>query len=152
MILNLTQHPATPEQQAQGVVDISDPEEHKKLLEALTFDEIPSMDEMDERAETIGLIVRHFRSAHPECRSVMIGGAPFFDRALHHELVELDFSDEEIDEEENVYLQVLYAFSRRESVERKNPDGSVQKINVFRHVGFVPAWIHYENRNIVDEP
>lgn len=31
----------------------------------------------------------------------------------------------------------VYAFSKRESKEEKLPDGSVKKINVFKHVGFV---------------
>ena len=33
----------------------------------------------------------------------------------------------------------LYAFSVRESVEVHNPDGSVSKNNVFRHLGFIEA-------------
>ena len=38
----------------------------------------------------------------------------------------------------------LYAFSRRESVEEWQPDGSVRKINIFRHDGFVlpPAAVY----------
>ena len=33
----------------------------------------------------------------------------------------------------------LYAFSRRESREETDPDGSVRKVAVFRHLGFYPA-------------
>jgi hypothetical protein len=34
----------------------------------------------------------------------------------------------------------LYAFSRREVQEEPQPDGSVKKVSVFRHVGFVQLW------------
>ena len=34
-------------------------------------------------------------------------------------------------------VPAVYAFSVRESVEQPQPDGSVRKVNVFRHVGFV---------------
>lgn len=37
----------------------------------------------------------------------------------------------------NVGVQPVYAFSVRESVEQTQPDGSVRKINVFRHSGWV---------------
>jgi hypothetical protein len=33
-------------------------------------------------------------------------------------------------------IRPAYAFSMRESAEKTLPDGSVQKINVFKHVGF----------------
>ena len=36
-------------------------------------------------------------------------------------------------------IKPLYAFSVRESVESTEPDGSVIKRNVFRHMGFVEA-------------
>ena len=31
----------------------------------------------------------------------------------------------------------MYAFSVRDSVEQTQPDGSVRKVNVFKHIGFV---------------
>lgn len=36
-------------------------------------------------------------------------------------------------------IEPVYAFSTRESVEQTQADGSVRKVNVFRHTGFVPA-------------
>ena len=36
-------------------------------------------------------------------------------------------------------LRPVYAFSQRVSVEQQQPDGSVRKTNVFRHIGFVGA-------------
>ena len=36
-------------------------------------------------------------------------------------------------------IRPLYAFSVRESVEETLPDGSVRKVAVFRHKGFVEA-------------
>ena len=56
----------------------------------------------------------------------MIGGAPFFMSALERALLD-------------VGITPLYAFSIRESVEKAAEDGTVTKINVFKHVGFVEA-------------
>jgi len=36
-------------------------------------------------------------------------------------------------------IEPVYAFSVRESIEQTQPDGSVRKVNVFRHAGFVDA-------------
>jgi len=54
----------------------------------------------------------------------MIGCAPYFMRPLARALLAVN-------------LRPLYAFSIRESVERIRADGSIEKVNVFRHVGFV---------------
>ena len=54
----------------------------------------------------------------------MIGGAPFLLPILAEELRE-------------VGIDPLLAFSRRDTVEQTQPDGSVRKVAVFRHVGFV---------------
>ena len=54
----------------------------------------------------------------------MIGGAPWLMGTLETKLREYG-------------IQPMYAFSRRESVEQKQPDGSVRKVNVFRHAGWV---------------
>ncbi len=117
-ILNLTQHPATPEQLEAGVVDlIGESLEHMKAL--LTFHEIPSWLEMRERASELVMIARDggFEAA-------MLGGAPFFMPMLH-EMCHIES------------VKPLYAFSKRESVETVMEDGSTRKTNVFRHVGFV---------------
>ena len=58
----------------------------------------------------------------------MIGGAPFFMGALEAALYRRD-------------LTPLYAFSRREVVEKATDDGAVTKTAVFRHEGFVAGGI-----------
>ena len=115
-IANLTQHPATPEQQAAGVVPIARP-----VSELLTFDTLPTREEMQERAEQLAEIVQQHGLRHG-----MIGGAPFFMAPLERAL-------------RSKGITPLYAFSRRESVETTEPDGSVRKTQVFRHLGFVEA-------------
>lgn len=73
-IWNLTQHLATQEQKAGGVVDL--PERlRKKVIELLTFDSLPERAELHERAAKIVMVAKEV------CREnqlVMIGGAPFF--------------------------------------------------------------------------
>lgn len=140
-IINLTQHQATPEQVAAGVFDL--PTILRGYLsELLTFDAIPSAEEIKARANDIaimaamlargadraeeadGAVAENDRGAL--ARYAMIGGAPYLMAPL-----EIALCDNEI--------QPLYAFSVRESVEQEQPDGTVRKINIFRHAGFVPA-------------
>ena len=139
MILNLTQHPATPEQLAAGVFDPT-PEERAEIVALLTFDALPQKGEIEDRADALALTALAILSARfralPLCEqerrleegecgyfSVM-GGAPYLMPHLERELV-------------NKGIHPLYAFSVRESVEETLPDGSVRKTNVFRHNGFV---------------
>lgn len=129
MIINLTQHEATPEQISNGVLDV--PETLKAdLVSALTFTTLPNAKEIAERAEIVSSIALRARAAlctrfiDMRIRHVMIGGAPFFMSALERSL-------------QSVGLTPLYAFSKRESVEETQPDGSVVKKNVFKHEGFV---------------
>lgn len=124
MILNLTQHPATPEQLAAGVVDLP-PSKRAELSMLLTFDTLPTRQDVDARATQIAsLALMYVDGEEP---AVMIGGAPFLMSALE---VAMD----------HVGITVVYAFSRRESVEEALPDGTVRKNALFRHAGFVPAW------------
>lgn len=137
-ILNLTQHPATAEQVAAGVVDLT-PDERRQLHQLLTFEELPSAEELEERAEEIEILARRAFDGDPHLDAVMIGGAPFLMAPLERSLkAEHELADEHASEPP-FRPQVLYAFSRRESVEERQPDGSVRKINVFRHAGFVSA-------------
>lgn len=115
--INLTQHMATPEQKADGVVDIANPTERTILLECLHFDEIPDTTELSRRAEALADIGLHGDAA-------MIGGAPYLMAPLERELLKRG-------------VPPLYAFSKRESMEEVQPDGSVKKTLVFRHLGFV---------------
>lgn len=117
-IVNLTQHSSTPEQRAHGVVDLEG-KEREELLELLTFNELPTQSEVRERAERIADLT----STHG-CEAAMIGGAPYLMGPLEAALRERGITP-------------LYAFTKRESVEEVQPDGSVRKTAVFRHAGFI---------------
>lgn len=117
-ILNLTQHAATSDQVAVGVFKPADKREVQALL---TFNEIPSTEEIKERAEKLADIVRKEGYA-----SAMIGGAPYLMGALEAELKKRNVTP-------------LYSFTKRESVETVNEKGEVVKTAVFRHVGWVKA-------------
>lgn len=52
MILNITQHPATPEQIAAGVVDLP-ADKRAALCSLLTFDALPTRAAIEEAAESI---------------------------------------------------------------------------------------------------
>ena len=129
MILNLTQHVATPEQVAAGVVDLP-PAERQWLAQALTFECVPSQEALHTRAEAIASFAGEqgiLSGAFDEelgFGQVMVGGAPFFMAPLERALAARR-------------LQPLYAFSKRVSVEVTQPDGTVVKTNEFRHEGFV---------------
>ena len=115
-ILNLTQHQATPEQLAAGVVE---PADKKQVVDLLTFDSIPTPAEMRDRAAKLAAI-----AAEAGVEAAMIGGAPFFMAPLERALLEAG-------------VEPVYAFSLRVTEEVTQPDGSVRKTSVFRHAGFV---------------
>jgi len=121
-ILNLTQHTATKEQVEVGVVE---PQDKAAVQELLTFDSIPSRDEMVERARKLGNIV-----VDSGCSKAMIGGAPYFMGVLEAYLYHFG-------------VKSLYAFSKRVSVETV-VDGVVTKTNVFKHQGFVVGGVGKE--------
>jgi hypothetical protein len=129
MILNLTQHVATDEQKAQLVVEPRMTKE--KIKKLLTFEEIPTNEEIEARATKLAEIAVSEASMYAGdtdnvvwITRVMLGGAPFFMGALEKAVRECGFTP-------------VYAFSKRESEEIPQPDGSVRKIAVFRHLGFV---------------
>lgn len=128
MIINLTQHAATSEQLAAGVVDL-DASQKAYVSNLLTFVGLPTMAEVQDRAATLAAFCCIFADAEAEegeevC--AMIGGAPFLMAALESELKSSD-------------IKPCYAFSERVSEEQAQEDGSVRKVNVFKHVGFVWA-------------
>lgn len=130
MFLNLTQHPASAEQIAAGVVDLP-AAQRQALTEALTVDALPGREAIEARCDYIAeLACQHGLGGddsddqHPAM--AMIGGAPWMMRALEDALIACG-------------IEPVYAFSVRESIEQTQPDGSVRKVNVFRHAGFVPA-------------
>lgn len=124
MVLNLTQHQATSEQRAAGVFDLH-PQHLAKLRDLLTFDALPSPEDVALDAEIAADLAADV-AAVAGCRRIMIGGAPFLMATLERELRKRG-------------LVPVYAFSRRESVEETMPDGTVRKTTVFRHEGFVTA-------------
>ena len=124
LIINLTQHKATDEQADSGVFDITTCSDI--LREALTFDSLPSQEEIRLRANTIADLATVCKSSDGEPAShAMIGGAPYLMAPLESALRAKG-------------IVPLYAFSVRESVE-KVIDGATVKTNVFRHAGFVSA-------------
>lgn len=116
LVLNLTQHQATPEQVAAGVLE---PENKAAIQAAITFDTLPTCQEIENRATLVAAIAKG-----SSCSKAMIGGAPFFMSALERQLLK-------------VGVTPLYAFSERVSIEESLPDGTVKKTNIFKHVGFV---------------
>lgn len=118
MILNFTQHKATQEQRDSGVVDSY--ECHQEYIgRLLTFDTIPSKKELQDRATECASIIQFLGFD-----KVMIGGAPFFMSYLEKALRDRGITP-------------MYAFSTRVSSEVEQPDGSIRKVNVFNHIGFV---------------
>lgn len=115
-ITNLTYFDATPSQIKDGVTNLSDPSEIRELL---TFSDIPTKEEIRDRAERIAII-----AVQAGNEKAMIGGAPYLMSALEEELEERG-------------IDPVYSFSKRESKNITNTDGSVTKQNVFRHLGFI---------------
>lgn len=128
MILNMTQHRATPEQVQAGVEDMG--LLHAWLCELLTFEDLPSSEELESRVDSLVDLALHsieHKAVHGiTCFQVMIGGAPFLMAPLQKALAWK-------------WIEVLYAFSKRESVETVCEDGSIRKTSVFKHAGFVRA-------------
>jgi hypothetical protein len=130
-ILNLTQHQATTEQIEAGVIDL--PADIIPIVRnLLTFDTIPTSDEMNARAHDIAVIAADCAASEDRgdnagfALSAMIGGAPFFMTTLERALL-------------NAGITPVYAFSVRDSREEPDGNGGVRKVNVFRHVGFIEA-------------
>ena len=121
MIVNLTQHAATPEQSAQGVVDLP-ADQRATLIDRLTVDTLPTQAEIEARCSDIAMLAALASDQHPA--AAMIGGAPWMMSALESALADQG-------------IKPIYAFSVRESIQQTQADGSVRKVNVFRHAGFV---------------
>lgn len=125
-ILNLTQHKATPEQIEAGVFDLEG-EKLQRLKELLTFTMKPIPSEIKERAVAIAELAVAQKGEDWKGFEVMIGGALWLMKPLIEELIRRG-------------LVPLFAYTEREVVEEKQPDGSIKKTAIFRHEGFVRAW------------
>ena len=119
-ILNMTQHNASPEQIAAGVIEPA-AEIKENIRKLLTFNSLPSCEEIKERAKALAEIAEDAGVG-----KVLIGGAPYLMAPLEAELIHRG-------------ILPLYAFSIREVVEETLPDGTIKKVTKFRHAGFVPA-------------
>lgn len=117
-MLNMTQHAATADQLKAGVVEPSAAVK-KDVQGLLTFDNLPSKRERLAAAKKLAEI-----AATQGAQVVMIGGAPWFMRDLEDALLARG-------------IQPAYAFSSRASEEHHLPDGTVRKVQVFRHEGFI---------------
>jgi len=117
-ILNLTQHVATPEQIAAGVFEPTSPPK-KVVQDALTFNDLPNDRVISQRARQLANIALMHNATH-----AMIGGAGYLIPELETELF-------------RVGIIPLHSFTKRETVEETQPDGSVKKTAIFRHVGWV---------------
>lgn len=110
-IFNLTQHEATPDQIRSDVVEPN--WKVKDMIKCLlTFDSIPSGEEMEEKSEKLAEIASQYKTA-------MIGGAPFFMSFLEKALIRNGITP-------------CYAFTKRITDEK---DGV--KKSVFKHEGFI---------------
>lgn len=123
-IINLTQHRATPEQLAAGVVDLP-AQDFEKLKELLTFDKAPNNNQKLFRALKVANLAKaHMLNDHTSLNCAMIGGAPFFMSALEKAL-------------ECSNITHVYSFSARVSSEITLDDGTVTKTSEFKHLEFV---------------
>jgi len=80
-ILNLTQHMITREQENKGVFE-PELEDKNKIKELLTFNDIPSKQEINKRAKELTKIAKKY----DDVKKVMIGGALFLMSFLEREL------------------------------------------------------------------
>ena len=120
MIINLTQHSASAEQLTAGVVNMED---QKLVSDLLTFNELPSIEQIINKAETLASLIDAPCGTH-----VMIGGAPWLMVPLINSLKKRGFVP-------------VFAFSKRVSIETVQPDGSIKKTSVFKHEGFIEVII-----------
>lgn len=127
LIINLTQHQATAEQLQAGVVDLPE-KRRQQLCQLLTFEEIPTAQELQERAKAIvdlPFVVESVEDmVKPMPEKALIGGAPFFMSYLEEEL-------------KAAFIQPIYSFTKREVYVTTQPDGTIVKTAVFKHIGFV---------------
>lgn len=115
-ILNLTQHAATPDQVSAGVVEPSD---KKAVGSLLTFHSAPDKGELSRRSDSLTAM-----AVNAGVTTAMIGGAPYLMAPLEKAL-------------KAAGIMPVYSFSERRSSEQTQPDGSVQKVNIFVHTGWV---------------
>lgn len=112
MIKNLTQHPPSAGQDSVTGVDAA-------AIVLLHFAVLPSADDIIERAEALAALAAGHSHA-------MVGGAPYLMGPLVAAL-------------QSAGITPLFAFTERRSVEETLTDGTVRKVSIFAHVGWVEA-------------
>lgn len=126
-LYNLTQHNATAEQVAMGVIDL-DGALKEQLIEAITFTGLPTASDVEVKASKLRKIMLSIMDTDEEA-CFMVGGAPYLMAQLGNTK---RFSVK------HFQSRIYFAYSDRVSEEVHNPDGTVTKVNVFKHLGFVP--------------
>jgi hypothetical protein len=120
-ILNFTQHATSPEQEADGVLDMP-AVLRRELSQALTFYGIPTANTIRHRANLLAEIASDAATAlEMTGLTIMIGGAPYLMGPLEFALKGAGWT-------------VLYSFSERVSEEVNGV-----KTTEFRHIGWVEA-------------
>lgn len=120
-IFNLTQHSLTKEQVEGNECFRKEAVPGDIICDRLTFNNIPTTEEMQERATELARI-----AAQHSAEGAIIGGAPYFMPYLEKELLRLN-------------IIPMYSFSIRQSIEKKNADSTVIKTNIFKHAGWIKA-------------
>lgn len=128
LFINLTQHNASAEQLLEGEWVLKG-QSFPEVRELLTFNDIPNKDIIKDRANklaqwALSLLVQ-VDPDHNKEWYVLIGGAPYLMSNLENTL--------------NRWSTPVYSFSKRESIETLQSDGSVVKTSIFKHVGFIEA-------------
>lgn len=129
IIYNLTQHKCTGEQASQGVINLEG-NDHERLVNLLTFIGVPSMKQINHKVKLLGELMSKYNPDLSDEIAFMVGGAPYLMAAL----TQLAPS-----------YQMVFACSDRVSEEQHQADGTVKKINVFKHIGFVPMYAHMQH-------
>ena len=126
-IINLTQHELTPEQ--REFIDIECHTDRQKVKDLLTFTKLPSKEDIYYRALDLAAIVENIidQDEHVDLFLVLVGGAPYLMKPLIEELKRLE-------------VIPVFSYTDRVSVETMQPDGSIVKTQVFKHLGFVEAF------------
>lgn len=123
-MLNLTQHVITAEQLRDEAVE-PDEEMKAEIQKLITFDRsvMEHPEQIEDRAKALAALIRR---EYPLLNQAMVGGALYFMPALVREL-------------KAVGIQPYFSYTDRVSQETHNPDGSVTKTLVFKHLGWVEA-------------
>lgn len=123
-MLNLTQHALTEEQIKDGAIEPV-PEVKAEIQKLITFDR-SVMDHPEQIWNRAKALVALVKREYPTTSKAMVGGALYFMPALVRELKEAG-------------IRPYFSYTDRVSTEIHNPDGSVTKTLVFKHLGWVEA-------------